>query len=171
MAPTTSATLPEVEVFRTNANITRQVIQRNLEDISQAESLVQPRPAGNCINWITGHLLWVYDQALTLLKHEPVLGADALKRYARGTPALTSAAEAMGIGDLLNNIDIAVSRLDAAFAGVTEEDLNAKAPFSPSNNPDETVRSLLGVITFHQAYHTGQLGVLRRIVGKPGAIA
>jgi len=171
MTPVTSATLPEVEVFRGNARITHQVIRLNLEGISQAESLVQPQPAGNCLNWVTGHLLWVYDQALTMLKHEPVLGAEALKRYARGTPALTSTAEAIELSDLLKKMDVAVDRLDIAFAGLTEDDLNAKAPFSPSNNPDETVRSLLGVITFHQAYHAGQLGVLRRIAGKTGAIA
>jgi len=171
MTPTASATLPEVEVFRTNANITHQIIQRNLEGISQAESLVQPQPAGNCINWVTGHLLWVYDQVLTMLNHQPVLGAEALQRYARGTPPLTSDAEAMELSDLLKKIDLAASRVDAALAGVTEEELNAKAPFSPTNNPDETVRSLLGIVTFHQAYHAGQLGVLRRIAGKAGAIA
>jgi uncharacterized damage-inducible protein DinB len=171
MTPTASTTLPEVEVFRANARTTNQIIQRNLEGISQTESLVQPQPAGNCINWVAGHLLWVYDQALAMLNHEPVLGVDALQRYARGTPALTNTAEAMELSELVKKIDVAVSRLDVAFDGVTEAELNAKAPFSPTNNPDETVRSLLGLVTFHQAYHAGQLGVLRRIAGKSGAIA
>jgi uncharacterized damage-inducible protein DinB len=46
----------------------------------------------------------------------------------------------------------------------------------PAPGPDsdgeltETVRSLLGTILFHQAYHSGQTGLLRRIAGKPGAI-
>jgi hypothetical protein len=32
------------------------------------------------------------------------------------------------------------------------------------------VRSLLATVAFHQAYHAGQTGTLRRVVGKSGAI-
>jgi len=41
---------------------------------------------------------------------------------------------------------------------------------SPTGNPNETVRTLLTTIMFHQAYHAGQTAVLRRIAGKEGAI-
>jgi uncharacterized damage-inducible protein DinB len=41
---------------------------------------------------------------------------------------------------------------------------------SPSGNPDETVRSLITTVMFHQAYHAGQTAVLRRIAGREGAI-
>jgi uncharacterized damage-inducible protein DinB len=48
--------------------------------------------------------------------------------------------------------------------------MDEPAPFSPTNNPKETVRSLLATVFFHQAYHVGQTGLLRRIAGKEGAI-
>jgi uncharacterized damage-inducible protein DinB len=32
------------------------------------------------------------------------------------------------------------------------------------------VRSLLSLVMFHQAYHVGQSGLLRRIAGKEGKI-
>ncbi len=44
-------------------------------------------------------------------------------------------------------------------------------PDGPTGNPEETVGSLLAVVMFHQAYHSGQLGILRRIAGESGAIA
>jgi uncharacterized damage-inducible protein DinB len=44
-------------------------------------------------------------------------------------------------------------------------------PDSPTGDPDETLGSLLAVALFHQAYHAGQLGILRRIAGESGAIA
>lgn len=36
---------------------------------------------------------------------------------------------------------------------------------------DETMGSLLAAVLFHQAYHAGQLGILRRIAGESVAIA
>jgi uncharacterized damage-inducible protein DinB len=39
------------------------------------------------------------------------------------------------------------------------------APFSPSGNPKETVGSLMGVLAFHEVYHVGQVGMLRRWAG------
>ena len=48
--------------------------------------------------------------------------------------------------------------------------LDRPAPHSPSGNPDETVRSLLTTVFFHQAYHAGQTALLRRIAGREGAI-
>lgn len=39
-----------------------------------------------------------------------------------------------------------------------------------TGNPKKTVHSLLFTIMLHQAYHSGQLGVLRRMAGREGAI-
>jgi len=72
---------------------------------------------------------------------------------------------------MLAKCDEAVKRFDIGLESLTPERLDSAAPFSPSNNPKETVRSLMTVVAFHQAYHVGQMGVLRRIIGKPGAIA
>jgi uncharacterized damage-inducible protein DinB len=44
------------------------------------------------------------------------------------------------------------------------------APFSPTDNPDETVGTLLALSVFHEAYHAGQIGILRRMSGKAGLI-
>jgi uncharacterized damage-inducible protein DinB len=60
--------------------------------------------------------------------------------------------------------------MDAGLADVQAETLGRPAPASPTGNPDETIGSLLATILFHQAYHSGQTAVLRRLVGKPGAI-
>ncbi len=48
--------------------------------------------------------------------------------------------------------------------------VGAKAPFSPKDDENETVGSLLAGLAFHEAYHTGQLGILRRVSGADGAV-
>ena len=80
-------------------------------------------------------------------------------------------AEALDFQVLLAAWNDASDRVDAGLAAVTPEALDKPASGSPTNNPNETVRSLLPTVLFHQAYHAGQTGILRRIAGKPGAIA
>jgi hypothetical protein len=40
----------------------------------------------------------------------------------------------------------------------------------PHRSPEIAILSQLAAVQFHQSYHAGQLGVLRRIAGKDGAI-
>ncbi|MGH9512915.1 MAG: DinB family protein [Terriglobales bacterium] len=171
MATATSGAVNEIEIFRHNARTTRKIVHLNAEGITHEESLIQPHPAGNCANWVLGHLLSVYEGMLAVLRQEPVMGKEALKRYARGTPPLHNPAEAINFDQLLAAWDKAGDRIDAGLENLTPEMLDAPAPFSPSKNPNETVRTLLAVMSFHQAYHAGQLGILRRLAGKKGAIA
>lgn len=141
----------------------------NTEGLTQEDSLVQPQPGGNCMNWVVGHLVWVNNQILPLTGQQPVNGADALKQYERGSQALKDPAAAMPLSELLGAWDEQCSRLDAGLAALPLERLEQPAPFSPRKNPEETVGSLLTILLFHQAYHSGQTGLLRRLVGREGA--
>lgn len=161
----------ENEIFLLSVRATHSVVKRNVEGLTQEESLIQPKPAGNCLNWVMGHLLYVYNQVLPALGQTPVMGQETLKRYKRGSFPLTNPGEALELRDLIQGWDEASNRMEAGITGITAKALDAPAPFSPSNNPNETVRSLLTVLLFHQAYHAGQTGLLRRITGKEGAIA
>jgi hypothetical protein len=166
-----ASTATEVENFRLQAAIVRNVVATNVQGLTHADSVVQPRPGGNSLNWIMGHLVWAYEQSLPLFGQDLVLEQGALDRYARGAPGLASPAEAVNFEDLLAAWNVATERVDAGLAGLTPEVLDRKAPGSPTNNPNETLRSLVCTILFHQAYHAGQTAVLRRIAGKSGAIA
>ncbi|HKV11355.1 MAG TPA: DinB family protein [Thermoanaerobaculia bacterium] len=170
MTPALSETVSEIEVFRQQARMIHSVVCKNVEGVTQEESLIQPQPGGNCLNWVVGHLLCIYNKALPRLGQQPVEDAGDLKRYDRGAPPLENPAEALEIAKLLAGWDEATRRVDAGLAGLTAEILDQPVPQSPSGNPNETVRSLLTTIFFHQAYHSGQTGVLRRIAGKEGAI-
>jgi len=159
-----------IGILRHQAGMVHQVVRINLDGVTQAESLVQPQPAGNCINWVVGHLLAIYHQALPLLGQEPVIEPSVIQRYNRGSAPMLDAAEALDISELMTAWDECCRRVDAGLAGLSDEKLAAPAPRSPTNNPNETIASLLSTVCWHQAYHAGQTGVLRRIAGKPGAI-
>ena len=172
MTTAVSETVKEVEVLRQQAKATHRVVHINVDGLTQEESLIQPAPGGNCLNWVVGHLLDTYNQMLPLLGQKPVGEEGAFKRYARGTPPLENPAEALDLQVLLAAWDDANDRVDAGLAGVAPDVLDKPVPqHSPTKNPNETVGSLLTTILFHQAYHAGQTGLLRRIAGKSGAIA
>lgn len=171
MAGAASNGQTENEIFRLSVRATHSVVKRNVEGLTHEESLIQPKPAGNCLNWVMGHLLCVYDRALPMVGQKPVMAPGALKRYERGSVPLRNPAEALELRDLIQGWDEASNRMEAGITGITAKALDAPAPFSPNNDPNETVRSLLTVVLFHQAYHAGQTGLLRRITGKEGAIA
>lgn len=167
---TAPATASEIEVFRHQTGLIHTVVRLNVDGVSQEESLIQPSPGGNCLNWVVGHLACIYNKMLPLLGQEPVADEATLKRYDRGAPPVRDAAEAQELRELMDVFEKATDRVDAGLAGLAPEALDRKAPFSPGDDPNETVRSLLSTVFFHQAYHAGQTGILRRIAGKEGAI-
>ncbi|HEX2642292.1 MAG TPA: DinB family protein [Thermoanaerobaculia bacterium] len=162
-------TLSEVELIRHQTQMTHAVVKLNIAGLTQEESLIQPT-AGNCANWVLGHILGTYCGGLELLGQEPPMTKETLKHYDRGAEPIRDAAEALDFQEMATVLDEAVRRFDAGLSSLTPEVLDRPMPNSPTKNPNETVRSLLSTISFHQAYHAGQLGLLRRIAGKEGAI-
>ena len=164
-------TAKELGIFRRQAGGVNRTVKINLAGVTHEESMIQPGPGGNCINWVLGHLLSIYNQALPLLGQQPVLDQPTITRYARGSDAITDPADARRFEELMTAWDETVKRIDTGLAGLTPETLDRPAPAgSGPSEPGDKVRDTLSVLMFHQGYHAGQTGVLRRLVGKAGAI-
>ncbi|MEO7102258.1 MAG: DinB family protein [Gemmatimonadaceae bacterium] len=170
MSTQNAQSLREIELLRLQADASRRILRMNTEGITQAESLIQPQAAGNCMNWVVGHLLAVYHHVLPLVGQKPVLPESQLSRYDRGSAPIKDMSGALDINEMLSVWDETCKRIDTGLASLTTAQLDAPAPVSPMNNPNETIGSLLAFFCWHQAYHVGQTGVLRRVAGKEGAI-
>jgi hypothetical protein len=170
MSAIAPGSIGEIEMLRHQARMAHRVVKMNVEGLSHGDSLIQPRPGGNCLNWVVGHLLAVYHHALPLLRQAPVMSEQVLKRYDRGSSPIQDATEAVDFSELKSAWDECSRRYDIGLAGLTADALAAPAPISPTNNPNETIGSLLSTISWHQAYHCGQTGILRRTAGREGAI-
>lgn len=79
-------------------------------------------------------------------------------------------ATALGFEELRRRFQTTGDALQRALPSLTAEQAAKPAPFSPTGNPNETVGSLAATAAFHDAYHVGQMGVLRRVAGKAGAV-
>ncbi len=165
------------ECLQTQFHYNQFVVRENLAGISHVESLQSPQPGGNCINWVIGHIVGTRNSILRVLGLEPIWPPAQAQIYERGAPALTVAAKALPLESIVNDYDQAQERIMAALERATDEDF-AKQPDtatpvatgSATSDGQETVAGMLAVLSFHESYHVGQLGVLRRLAGKAGVL-
>lgn len=148
----------------TLCNLTFHVIRVNTEGLTHQEGLVQPAGGGNCLDWVLGHVISTRNAILKLLGAEPIINEDNAKRYHRGSAPIAQASEALSLQDMLADMVRSQEILTGALARVSEAKLSK--PLGES-----TVGEQLAVLNFHEAYHAGQIGPLRRVAGKSGMIA
>jgi len=136
----------------------------NSRDLTHEESLIGPKPGGNCANWVLGHIVETRGVVLSLLGEKPVWVAAEGERYKRGSaPVVGDAAGTKPFPEILEALDRSQESLLAGLSRLKDEDLG------PADAKD-SLGGKLATLQFHEAYHAGQLGLLRRIAGKPGAI-
>jgi len=131
------------------------VLSKNLEGISQEESLEGPQAGGNCINWIVGHINVTRDDLLAALGIEKMCGEKLTALYIRGSAPIRPD-NAEEIGKLLKIFNESQAKISKALDEKDYKDM-------------EKSKELAG-LGFHEAYHVGQTGILRRVIGKEGTI-
>ncbi|MBU0741199.1 DinB family protein [bacterium] len=151
-------------------NYTAWVFNKTLAGVTHQDSLVQPAPAGNCLNWVAGHLAASRMGMLELLGQETVWDATWRERYRRGSAPVAGGDDAAAFDGIVRAFNASQGGIVAGLPALTEDRLDEPAPFSPGNDETETVGSLLAGLAFHESYHCGQLGLLRRLLGKDGVI-
>jgi uncharacterized damage-inducible protein DinB len=146
------------------------VLERNLSELSEQESHVAPEAGGNCINWVLGHMTRTRLVLLHLLGKELPFPLEEFNAYDdRGGIPFTRKT-AIPLDELKRRYKALQEPLVRALNELPQDLMDQPAPFSPSGNPNETTGTLLASFAFHEAYHAGQTGLLRRVAGKEGAI-
>ena len=137
------------------------VFQTNTESLKSKDFLIQTATDGVHLNWILGHVL--HSRQILL----EALGADAsvknteiLKAYARGSK--TQALEVMPSQDLLQALEVSQTVLETALLAA---DFSSPSPMGKG-----TLEDYFEFMTWHETYHAGQSGVLRRLAGFAGQI-
>ena len=55
------------------------ILNRQTEGLTHQESLLQPQPGGNCLNWVVGHLVGNLVIILSVLAGDPPSGLPDLE--------------------------------------------------------------------------------------------
>jgi hypothetical protein len=145
---------------------THLALERNLEGLTDSEALVAPAPGGNCVNWLVGHILLTRNGVHALLGLAPAWEASlpSSEPYRRGSNG--------PLPDGVPTLAVLRAARERSQAQVLEQ-LGQMGPERLAERASETmtVAERLGFLGFHEAYHVGQAGLSRRLLGKAGAIA
>lgn len=142
--------------------VNHYAIGANARDLTHEESLIEPRPGANCANWVLGHIVQNRGAVLEMLGEKPVWNQAEGEPYKRGSKPVTGTT-AKPFAQLFEALDLSQERLVAGFSRAKDGDLG-------SPDAKDSVFAKLAFLQFHEAYHAGQLGLLRRVAGKKGAI-
>jgi uncharacterized damage-inducible protein DinB len=142
-----------------------------IADISDEESNQCIADPINSVKWLAGHLLWANANLANIggVKIE-VKWRDHFHTRQGGSPADFNAPPSPlpTLDEIRNkwNEDTVVTR--KGLENLPEEALNSvievKHPILPFDN---TLAGLWAFINDHQSYHIGQIGIIRRALGKP----
>ncbi|MBN1550690.1 DinB family protein [bacterium] len=132
-------------------------LEINMEGISHDDTLINAPNGGNNINWLLGHIIVSRDLVFQALETDCMSDASITKKYDRGTSSVPKS-DAISLDEL--------HRMHKATSRAIKENLLA---FDPEKLTDQK-REMLLFLALHEVYHIGQIGLMRRIIGKQGAI-
>jgi len=147
------------EPFKRNNN----VLDRQVVGLTHADSLRQPEPRGNCLNYVIGHILVGRDNVLEMLGAERLLSEDEKERYDTDAAPITVVEDGVIAFERLLVFMRESSRLiEEALSALTAEELAGEAKFGKRNGPLGHWIEFLG---WHDTYHIGQTEYLRQLAG------
>ncbi len=144
------------EPIRSQFDLIYRSIRANTTDVTDEEALITPESGGNCINWMLGHILLNRNDLFSLLNRRPAVDSDKYRIYKRGGKGELEAWSVIQLSELKLELEHSQKMLTDALS---------------SSHPEDEKLKRIAQMAFHEAYHAGQIGLMRRIIGKSGAIS
>jgi uncharacterized damage-inducible protein DinB len=149
------------KILSRSAERNYQVIKMQTDGLSNEDSLIQPPFRGNCMNWVLGHIIYFRGRQLKVLGDSSDWPAEQIQRYANESePVSGSAEDVLSLAQLLSLLGQSQERMTAKLQDISED------YFDDVLGDRGTRGEILGMLQRHEAYHTGQLELLRQLAGK-----
>jgi uncharacterized damage-inducible protein DinB len=142
-----------------------RALSLNLEGITDEESRVRPAAGGNSINWLVGHIVSYRQVVLELLGESPVWPKERTDAYGRGSNGDVQDDLRLPVDGLLDALKSTTAVIVPLLEALSDEAMAAQPP-----GLKQPLGQRLAFLAFHESYHVGQVGLARRLLGKPGAI-
>lgn len=150
--------------------LSNKVFEMNTRDVSHEESLATPPKGGSCLNQVVGHLTRTRNMALGSMGQKSPYPMEDFDPYDDRTGVPFRRENALPFDELRRRFTAMQEPLVRAINRMSPEVMAAKPPRPFTGEPNETVGSNMATLVFHECYHVGQTGVLRRVSGKPGVV-
>lgn len=152
--------------------ISQGTLRVNLRGITESDALLAPPSGGNCINWVVGHIVSARDQLLQGWDMEAFLTEEQAACYGRGSAGLAEDTDHATLKHLKEGLKVTMGRMQPVLGELDQEalDRGVRPERFPMPVKHPTWGALLTFALFHESYHGGQIGILRRHLGQEGAI-
>src|SRR3954462_1948794 len=160
----------DAETLTYQLELCNHLVELNTKDVSHEESLVTPPKGGSCLNQVLGHLTRTRNMALGTMGQKSPYPMEEFAMYDDRTGVPFSREKALPFDELRRRFQAMQEPLVRAIGGIPAAALGMKPPRPMTGEPNETIGTNLATFVFHECYHVGQTGLLRRVVGKPGVI-
>ena len=141
-------------------NLANGIINRETKDLSHEDSMKQlPFPA-NCLNWNLGHILVYRMQYLGLIDGQSQPDEAEFALYGYGSEPLTDSDKAIPLPTILERLDAVSEEIVAALQKMPPEKLTEVVDAENGITVDDRLRFYL---IFHEAFHLGQVEILREM--------
>jgi hypothetical protein len=144
--------------------VNHNLIKKQTEGLSQADTLIQPQPSGNCMNWVLGHALENQVTLLELLGARSPINGETLVAYRRESEPVRDEGEGvLSLERLLEAHEVVHNALIAWLEEMNEGDFSREIQY---NERTTTLGWRFLFSYFHYTYHVGQLELLRQLAGR-----
>jgi hypothetical protein len=142
----------------------QEIMRQQTDGLSHADSLLQPQPGGNCLNWVMGHLVGNLVEIQRVLCGDLPDGLPDLNHYGFGSdPVHGEEAGVIDFQALLGTYDLLMTHIGERLAEMSEADFEEEIDFWQG----KTRRGYVAFFYFfHHTYHLGQLEQLRNLAGR-----
>lgn len=118
--------------------------------------------------WFLAHVIITRNYFLTLYGGggDEAVDAAFVARFGRGSDGAADMTDSPSKGELLAIFERITERARALVATLAPEDLDREAEGDVRHPLFKTLGTAITLVTAHDGYHAGQIGVLRRSMGK-----
>jgi hypothetical protein len=156
----------EVERWIETLHTNQWIIGKQTEGLSHADTLLSLPFRGNCMNWVLGHIVEHRDWMLRAVDLPTHMAAEEALLYRRGSDPIT-VENAVGLDRLMAYLSLTKGQitdiLDGASADFLKEVPEGRILLESHKGKNRLDR-LQGLL-WHEAYHVGQLEILRQLTG------
>ena len=145
------------------------MVQGHCKDIDHEKSLLVHGAGGNCMNYVLGHILLTRESIIEIAIGNWSMPEAGVSLYAAHQDSIDRT-KLLPFEQLVALWIESQHQLMESLSKLTEVRMHEMIPDSPPfRKPDQRGRAL-HFYHFHETYHVGQLGLLRREAGLPGMI-
>ena len=161
---------PRIELAIDQIKFARKYSLGLIDDIDDSDWFRTPPACPTHIAWQVGHLAMA-QYALTMIRlrgkepeDEPIIAANFFRKFQKGTQPEDDRSAYPSPAEIRKTLNRVHAKSLAELASYTDADLDVKLP-----EPHAVFDTKLGSVFFcsaHELIHAGQIGLLRRMLGK-----